>query len=46
MKMRVNVFGLGLSQFILTILAIGGIYFKVARMSGAALVVMGGGLAL
>jgi len=46
MKMRVDVFGLGLSQFVLTALAIGGIAFKVAGMSGAASVVLGGGLAL
>ena len=46
MKMWVDVFGLGLSQFVLTILATSGISFKVAGMSGAALVVLGGGLDL
>ena len=45
-KMRVNVFGQGLSQFVLTALEICGIAFKVAGMYGAALVVLGGGLAL
>ena len=46
MKVRVDVFGMGLSQFILTDLDIVEIAFKVARMSGAASVVLGGGLDL
>ena len=40
MKMRVKVFGLILSQFVLTALAIGRISFKVDGMSGAASVVL------
>ena len=46
MKMRVDVFGLVLSQFVLTALEIDGIAFKVVSMSGATLVVLGGELAL
>ena len=46
MKMQVGVFGLGLIQFVLRALDIGRISFKVADMSGAASVVLGGGLAV
>ena len=46
MKMRVGMFGMGLSQFVLNTLEIGGITFKVAGMSGAASVVVGVGLSL
>ena len=45
-NMKVDVFGLRLSQFFLIAPKIVGISFKVSGMSGAASVVLGGGLAL
>ena len=46
MKIRVDMFGLGLSQLVLTDMVISGIAFKVAGMYGAESVVLGGGLDL
>lgn len=46
MKMRTDVFGLGLSQFLVTGLAIGLIASKIGGLSSAASIVLGGGLSL
>lgn len=46
MKMRTDVFGLGLSQFVVTGLAIGSISKFICGLSNAASIVLGGGLAL